>query len=550
MIFRNWVLENFPFLEDDFDALTDYELFCKMVEYMRKSLEHIKTYDSKFVEFNDRLTALEHYFDNLDLQDEVNNKLDEMAESGELADIIAQYLGLAGVLAYDTVSDMVQAENIGNGSICLCLGYETYDDEKGSYYKIRPITSGDVVDGINIIALDSSDVLVAEKLNNFASYSDLSNYLPLSYGDGDHLGVGNKTYTSKSAWTGTVASVRANRQETQPDILKSAPTNFAPHTSSDASLYRSRDSVALFVGNQSKNADFKQDDAAGIIYGENYVTYFNDEDVDYFKVGAVIDTNHDNPLSAIIQSVDTENKRIYVEDGWYYNGVKNSSPAGNKGYQIGKVTKIWGINQTVMLNNNFDTRNAVGQEIGLINSLPSGTPKQMVGIDVVTQSTGKADIGYLARTGDAQFDSPDSIGKIDNGFVAKDCGVAFASHDDRDDEFLLVSRTSDGTLTNNRFYIRNDGTMSNPHLQKSSNIAADGQYGEASARVWIFVPNQNIEYTLPDVTNELYSKFNYRIYTFCNRSNYTITLSNGYVIQPFASVTYYTYNVWLRIAAS
>ena len=90
MIFRNWVLENFPFLEDDFDALTDYELFCKMVEYMRKSLEHIETYDSKFVEFNDRLTALEHYFDNLDLQDEVNNKLDEMVEDGTLAEIINQ----------------------------------------------------------------------------------------------------------------------------------------------------------------------------------------------------------------------------------------------------------------------------------------------------------------------------------------------------------------------------------------------------------------------------------------------------------------------------
>ena len=130
MIFRNWVLEKFPFLEDDFDALTDYQLFSKMVEYMRKSLEHIKTYDSKFIEFNNRLTYLENYLNNLDLQEEVNNKLDEMAQSGELADIIAQYLGLAGVLAYNTVSEMVEAENIGNGSICLCLGYDTYNDEK------------------------------------------------------------------------------------------------------------------------------------------------------------------------------------------------------------------------------------------------------------------------------------------------------------------------------------------------------------------------------------------------------------------------------------
>ena len=35
-MFRNWVIGNFPFLENDFDALTDYELFCKMLEYVKE----------------------------------------------------------------------------------------------------------------------------------------------------------------------------------------------------------------------------------------------------------------------------------------------------------------------------------------------------------------------------------------------------------------------------------------------------------------------------------------------------------------------------------
>ena len=38
MICKNAVLRNFPILEDDFDALTDYELFSKMVAYV-KSLD-------------------------------------------------------------------------------------------------------------------------------------------------------------------------------------------------------------------------------------------------------------------------------------------------------------------------------------------------------------------------------------------------------------------------------------------------------------------------------------------------------------------------------
>lgn len=36
MICKNTVLRNFPVLEDEFDALTDYELFSKMVGYVKK----------------------------------------------------------------------------------------------------------------------------------------------------------------------------------------------------------------------------------------------------------------------------------------------------------------------------------------------------------------------------------------------------------------------------------------------------------------------------------------------------------------------------------
>lgn len=33
---NNFVLPNFPFVEDDFDALTDYELFSKMIGYVKE----------------------------------------------------------------------------------------------------------------------------------------------------------------------------------------------------------------------------------------------------------------------------------------------------------------------------------------------------------------------------------------------------------------------------------------------------------------------------------------------------------------------------------
>lgn len=124
----------------------------------------VEELQAKYIELKD---YVDHYFDNLDVQEEINNKLDEMADSGELTDIIAQYLQLAGVLAYNTLSDLENAENIVNGSICVILGKDTYNDGKTAFYKIRTITSGDVVDGDNIVALDVSDTLIAEKMPNY-----------------------------------------------------------------------------------------------------------------------------------------------------------------------------------------------------------------------------------------------------------------------------------------------------------------------------------------------------------------------------------------------
>ena len=83
-MFRNFALQNFPFLENDFDAMTDYELFCKMVEYMKKSLEKVDGFQLQINKFSEELKYFENYFENLDVTEEVNNKLDEMVEDGTM----------------------------------------------------------------------------------------------------------------------------------------------------------------------------------------------------------------------------------------------------------------------------------------------------------------------------------------------------------------------------------------------------------------------------------------------------------------------------------
>lgn len=79
---------------------------------------------------------IDNYFKNLDVQEEINNKLDDMAESGELETAIAQFLAVAPVFAYTTVADMVASEYLDTGCIARTLGKESVDDGLGSYYVI------------------------------------------------------------------------------------------------------------------------------------------------------------------------------------------------------------------------------------------------------------------------------------------------------------------------------------------------------------------------------------------------------------------------------
>lgn len=108
---------------------------------------------------------VDNYFENLDVQEEINNKLDEMAESGTLEEIIAQYLNLNCLIIFNNVADMKNAENIVEGSTCKTLGYYNKNDFGGAIYKIRKINNTDVVDEGSIIALNNIE-LVAELIND------------------------------------------------------------------------------------------------------------------------------------------------------------------------------------------------------------------------------------------------------------------------------------------------------------------------------------------------------------------------------------------------
>ena len=154
--FRCCVLQNFPFIEEDFDSLTTYELICKVVEYLNNTITQTNNNTLQVQEltkkFNDLKTYIDNYFENLNLQDEINNKLDEMAESGELQNLLLQFLN--SLFIYNNVSEMLASNTLVNNSIVKTLGFYSSGDNGGAIYKITHIEQ--VVDNKTIFALNNN----------------------------------------------------------------------------------------------------------------------------------------------------------------------------------------------------------------------------------------------------------------------------------------------------------------------------------------------------------------------------------------------------------
>ncbi len=140
--FKGFVLENFPFIEADFDAITNYQLLCKVIEYLNNVIANqnmVQELGTELVKaYNNLLDYVNNYFDDLNLQEQVNNKLDEMVESGELEEIIGEYINNYVERTFNNVYDMTNSL-LEDGMKAKTLGYYDVDDGGGAEYYITSI---------------------------------------------------------------------------------------------------------------------------------------------------------------------------------------------------------------------------------------------------------------------------------------------------------------------------------------------------------------------------------------------------------------------------
>lgn len=111
--FKFWAQKILPLVYDD--SLSYYELLCKVVDSLNDVIHDMNTVEDNTQALLDAYNELQGYvntyFDNLDVQEEINHKLDEMAGEGGVFDLyIQQYL--PGAVTQQKVNDATTQDKV------------------------------------------------------------------------------------------------------------------------------------------------------------------------------------------------------------------------------------------------------------------------------------------------------------------------------------------------------------------------------------------------------------------------------------------------------
>lgn len=150
------------------ESMSYYECITYLVKYVESVISTIDDNSELVKELQEEIIKLKQYMDNyfanLDIQSEIDTKLDEMADQGQLTQLILDYLELGGLLMFNTKADLKAAENLVDGSFAKTLGDSVYNDGYGFFYKIRELQVSDVPDDDLLVALTNYPELIAEQV--------------------------------------------------------------------------------------------------------------------------------------------------------------------------------------------------------------------------------------------------------------------------------------------------------------------------------------------------------------------------------------------------
>lgn len=142
------------------DSMSYYETLLWLYNFLKE--EVIPNINNN----TEEIVKLKHYFETLDVQDEINNKLEEMSESGELQEIIKIYLEAKNVVAFTSKGEMKESTNLVEGSIVRTLGNVSLYTGDGYYYYVREKGEEETADD-NLKVQLAKENLIAIRVPNY-----------------------------------------------------------------------------------------------------------------------------------------------------------------------------------------------------------------------------------------------------------------------------------------------------------------------------------------------------------------------------------------------
>lgn len=175
--FKFWCQKTLPLVYDD--SLSYYEILCKVVNYLNNNTEDLVELANSFDELSKKYIELkgyvDNYFNSLDVQEEINKKLDEMASDGTLSNIIKETLGNSKKLRGYEICNMVTIgdsyalgtsfESSVGGSVVTGKGWP-YWLSTTYHYNVKNYASG----GAGFIEQGTSGDLKGRNFKELAEY--------------------------------------------------------------------------------------------------------------------------------------------------------------------------------------------------------------------------------------------------------------------------------------------------------------------------------------------------------------------------------------------
>ena len=170
--FHFWCQKVLPLVYDN--SLSYYEVLCKVVKYLNDLIEDSDAMKSNIQALKDAFDELkfyvDNYFDNLDIQEEVNNFMQTLVESGELDDMLAAAINgtLVDTSYYKPYAQVLPTPTRVFGNGLYAQGF-AIGEVGGRPISLTCFTDGTTSGSGDVFSLDYFDTGVNISKNNIAA---------------------------------------------------------------------------------------------------------------------------------------------------------------------------------------------------------------------------------------------------------------------------------------------------------------------------------------------------------------------------------------------